>query len=122
MCAYLYVSKPVHAIVGYIEFGKRISLTDWQEKYKHDEVISYRIEQYIQKRKYVVPVLSYYDTESISLYELREQFSKFVVPQSYYYLDNYPELHEFVKKRAVIGERLVHNNFDNLSDDYICVL
>ena len=62
VCAYLYVSKPVHAIVGYIEFGKRISLTDWQEKYKHDEVISYRIEQYIQKRKYVVPVLSYYDT------------------------------------------------------------
>ena len=36
--AYLYISKPIQKIVGYIEFDKRIDLNDWKEKYKDNKV------------------------------------------------------------------------------------
>ena len=32
--AYLYISKPVQKIIGYIEFDKRINLQDWKKNTK----------------------------------------------------------------------------------------
>ena len=41
--AYLYISKPIQKIVGYIEFDKRIELKDWEEKYKYNVKVNERI-------------------------------------------------------------------------------
>lgn len=59
-------------------------------------------------------------TKEIELRTLQEFDSKFVCPQMYYYLENYPKLFEFIKKNAIeIGELKV-NSFEEIDRDDIC--
>ena len=78
--AYMYVSKPIQAITGYIEFGERIALTEWAEKYKNDKEVYPRVKEYLKRRKYVDPMLQYVDTEPIFLEDLQKSISKFIIP------------------------------------------
>ena len=120
--AYMYVSKPVQAITGYIEFGERIALTEWAEKYKNDAEVYPRVEEYLKRRKYVVPILKYVDTEPILLEDLQKNISKFIIPQSYYFLDNFTELFKYVKQQTVFGSHQINNVFDNVDKNKICQL
>ena len=47
-----------------------------------------------------MPVLSFQMTKEIELETLRKFNPNFVCPQMYYYLDNYPELFDFIWKNA----------------------
>lgn len=120
--AYMYVSKPVQAIVGYVEFGERIPLSKWADIYKNDVEISQRIEEYMTRRKFVAPILSYTDTVPISLDDINRNLSKFIIPQSYYYLDNYPELFEYIKSHTVFKSYKVTNDFSVIDKNQICSL
>lgn len=118
--AYMYVSTPTKSIVGKIHLGKRMEIAAWKEEYGDDSEVMERIEDFLSKRRYVMPILSFQLTEAISLDKLREFNPKFVCPQMYYYLDNYPELFEFIKDNAIEKEELLVNDFSVVDKKDIC--
>lgn len=61
-----------------------------------------------------MPVLDFYIVKEIELETIHKYIPNFVCPQIYYYLDNYPELFDFIKKNATdIGELQI-NSFVNI--------
>lgn len=118
--AYMYVSSPKKMIVGKIHLGKKIDINKWKEDYNYNKEVISRIDDFIVKHKYAMPILSFQMTEPIDLETIREFNNKFVCPQMYYYLDNYPELFEFIRDKAKDIGDLKKNNFENVRLDDIC--
>lgn len=119
--AYLYISKPVQKIVGYIEFNKRINLKDWKERYKDNVEVSSRIEDYISRNyRYAMPINKFKMTTEIPLIDLRSNLEKFIIPESYYYLDNFTDLDKYIKSNIEFTGEIVNNNFKVIDEDDIC--
>lgn len=119
--AYLYISKPVQKIVGYIEFDKRINLQDWKEKYKNNSEVSNRIDDYISKNyKYAMPINKFKMTTEIPLVDLKNYLNKFIIPESYYYLDNFMDLYNYIKRNIEFTGEVVENNFKVIDNADIC--
>lgn len=119
--AYLYISKPIQKIVGYIEFDKRIELKDWKEIYKNNVEVSRRINDYLSRNyKYAMPINKFKMTTEISLSDLRNDLEKFIIPESYYYLDNFIELKEYIGKNIEFTNEVVENSFQTIQDEDIC--
>lgn len=119
--AYLYISKPIQKIVGYIEFDKRIELKDWKNKYKDNIEVSKRIDDYISRNyKYAMPINKFKMTTEIPLSDLKNNLEKFIIPESYYYLDNFIELKEYIEKNIDFTDEVVVNNFQVVTDENIC--
>lgn len=119
--AYLYISKPIQKIVGYIEFDKRIELKDWKDKYKDNIEVRKRIDDYISRNyKYAMPINKFKMTTEISLSDLKNNLEKFIIPESYYYLDNFIELKEYIEKNIDFTDEVIENNFQVVSDENIC--
>lgn len=53
--------------------------------------------------------------EPIGISEVIEVF-----PQSYFYLDNKPEVFDFIKSKIKMKGTEIINSFDNISSDLIC--
>lgn len=118
--AYMYVSSPMKKIVGKIHLGRKIDINTWKEQYKDDAEVCERIDDFLTRHTFAMPVLSFQMTDEIDLETLRQFKPDFVCPQMYYYLENYPDLFEFIKEKAVdIGELQVHS-FDEISSEDIC--
>ena len=118
--AYMYVSTPMKQIVGKVHFGRRIDIHTWREQYQADARVCERIDDFLMRHRYAMPVLSYQMTKAIDLQTLRQFDPKFVCPQMYYYLDKYPKLFEFIKKNATdIGVKKI-NSFADISQEEIC--
>jgi len=119
--AYLYISKPIQKIVGYIEFDKRIELKDWKNKYKDNLEVSKRIDDYISRNyKYAMPINKFKMTTEIALNDLRKDLDKFIIPESYYYLDNFIELKEYIDKNIEFTNEVVEHDFQIIYDEDIC--
>ena len=119
--AYLYISKPIQKIVWYIEFNKRINLQDWKEKYKNNVEVSSRIEDYISRNyRYAMPINKFKMTTEIPLIDLRSNLEKFIIPESYYYLDNFTDLDKYIKSNIEFTGEIVNNNFKVIDEDDIC--
>ena len=107
--AYMYVSSPMKMIVGKIHLGRKIDINTWKEEYKEDEQVCERIDDFLTRHTYAMPILSFQMTKEIDLETLRKFNRNFICPQMYYYLENYPELFEFIKKNATdIGKPQVY--------------
>ena len=120
LIAYLYVSKPVQEISGIIKLGRRELVSDWYEQYKNDDVVRARIEEYQdRKNKYAMPVLSYQRTTGIKLETILQEHPDFLIPQSYYYLDELP-LFDLIKSRLVPIEEERINDFSKALPDEVC--
>lgn len=118
--AYMYVSTPMKMIVGKIHLGKRININTWKEEYKDSPDVVERINDFLTRHQYVMPIISCQVTETIDLETLRKFNPKFVCPQMYYYLDNYPELFGFIKDNAREIGKLQMNDFNNITTAQIC--
>ena len=118
--AYMYVSTPMKMIVGKIHLGKRIDINTWKDKYHNNPEIVERINDFLTRHQYAMPIISFQMTEGIDLETLRQFNPKFVCPQMYYYLDNYPELFEFIRKNTADKGKKQMNNFENASLNEIC--
>lgn len=119
--AYLYISKPVQKVVGYIEFDKRINLQDWKEKYKNNSEVSNRIDDYISKNyKYAMPINKFKMTTEIPLIDLKNNLNKFIIPESYYYLDNFMDLNNYIRKNIEFTGEVIENNFKVIDSADIC--
>ncbi|MCI8309261.1 MAG: hypothetical protein HFJ45_03450 [Clostridia bacterium] len=119
--AYLYISKPAQKVVGYIEFDKRINLQDWKEKYKNNSEVSNRIDDYISKNyKYAMPINKFKMTTEIPLIDLKNNLNKFIIPESYYYLDNFMDLNNYIRRNIEFTGEVVENNFKVIDSADIC--
>lgn len=118
--AYMYVSSPMKMIVGKIHLGRKININTWKEQYREDDEVCARVGDYLTRHEYAMPVLSFQMTKEISLDELRKFNPKFVCPQMYYYLENYPDLFEYIKANAVDVGELQVNSFDSVAKEDIC--
>lgn len=118
--AYMYVSSPMKMIVGKIHLGRKIDINVWKDKYKDDLEVCDRIDEFLTRHTYAMPILSFQMTNEIDLETLRKFKSDFVCPQMYYYLEKYLDLFEFIKNNATdIGELKV-NSFENIEKEDIC--
>lgn len=118
--AYMYVSSPMKMIVGKIHLGRRIDINTWKEKYKDDTDVCERIDDFLTRHAYAMPVLSFQMTKEIDLATLRKFNPKFVCPQMYYYLENNPELLEFIENNATDIDELLINSFESIDKEDIC--
>lgn len=93
---YMYVSKPCMEIKGIAVLGKRIDMskvyTDspFYSQALHD---GYNPDQYV----YGMPIKSIQITSPLSLACIQSNIPSFKAPQSYYYLDNNPELLKLIE-------------------------
>lgn len=118
--AYMYVSSPMKMVVGKIHLGRKIDINTWKNLYKDDKEVCNRIDDFLTRHTYAMPVLSFQTTEEITLERLREFNLNFVCPQMYYYLGNYPKRFEFIKSNAIDVGELRINSFDNIGKEEIC--
>ena len=94
--AYIYISKTKKSIVAKIKFGEPIIadantialIAEQEEPGSYNGMMEYLYNNI----GYAIPV-------EVSLSKLQQQFSNFVVPQSYYLLDKKPELLSFLDSR-----------------------
>ena len=120
VCAFLYVSRPVQKIVGFMYFGQPVLLSDWKSMYEGEREVLERINRQMVKNRYVMPIKGYQMTKDICLQDIKNKFPKVVIPQSYYYLDNFPELFNYVQENAELVGGMNNNSFLNIQSNDIC--
>ena len=118
--AYMYVSTPMKMIVGKIHLGKRININSWKDEFKDNINVVGRIDDFLTRHQYAMPIISFQMTEAIDLETLRGFNPKFVCPQMYYYLENYPDLFAYINENAKDVEELKINDFENVNANDIC--
>lgn len=116
---YMYVSSPVQAITGIIYLGKRHLLSDWKEEFKKDVSAVERICEFEESAKYAMEIVEFQETTSVELAMLRRDLSKFIIPQSYYYLDG-TELLDYLKEHISELEVNIKHTFSDITSDMVC--
>ena len=117
---YMYITKPVMKVCGIIDLKRRIALAEWEKKYSYDDAIVQRIRKYRVKNNYAMPIKSYYETEALSLEELRGEFKGFFAPQFCYDLDKNELLRKFIEKKCVMTGIMINNEIDVEKENEIC--
>jgi len=93
---YMYITSPCMEIRGVAVLGKRIDMatvpvdSSFYSQAIHD---GYKPNQYV----YGMPIRSIQLTTPISLAHIQSHIASFKAPQSYYYLDNNPELLQLIE-------------------------
>ena len=97
------------------------SISHLKEKYKDNKEVSQRIDDYINRNyKYVMPINIFRMTSTIELSYLRNDLKKFIIPESYYYLDNFTELEKYIEKNIKFTDEVIENSFKVVKDEDIC--
>jgi len=92
-----------------------------KEKYKNNIEVSNRIDDYISRNyKYAMPINKFRMTTEISLRDLKNSLDKFIIPESYYYLDNFIDLDNYIKSNIKFTGEIVENNFQVIDEADIC--
>jgi len=117
--AYIYVSKPIKSICGIMYLSNKTSLLDWKEKYKDDGEAVKRIEAYLPQHKFGMEINRFENTNAIPLEILRQDLSKFIVPQMYYFIDD-SELLRYLEEKLIPDGTVVTHNYDEITSAMIC--
>lgn len=119
--AYIYLGVPRRQLVAIAELGMREELSDWLIKYKDDVVAVERINEFLTRNRYVMPIKSIQEIEPIDMRKMEKDIQGFRVPISYMFLDDKPELFEYIKKRThLIGKKQRHN-FAKVTSQDVCL-
>lgn len=118
--AYIYVSRPVQALEGYMILGNKTSLLYWRGKYSYDQEAQERINQYLKRYKYAMEIQEFQATIRISLNELRTAVPKFLIPQMYYFIDDSDLLLYLEKNLKPIEDKITHD-FSEINSNKICL-
>lgn len=103
--AYIYISKTLKKIVAKIEFGKPIigdaktiaTIAEKEQPGCYQDMIDYMYNNI----GYAIPVKKIIPIEEINLDEIKKAFPDFAAPQSYYILDNKPDLLEYLNNKEI---------------------
>lgn len=119
--AYMYISKPVKAISGICYLNNRHLLSDWEKTFANDSAALSRIQRYKNLYTYAMEITEFQETEKIHLSDLKNHFPDFIVPQSYYYLDNRPLLLKYIQENTIFKGKIIKNNFSKIEASSICI-
>lgn len=117
--AYMYVSSPVCAITGILYLGKRHWLSDWEETFSEDLDAVNRIKKYRENYRFAMEIDEFQETTTLPLKQLRQDLSKFVAPQMYYYLDG-TELLTYIEENISSKEINIKHTFENITANQVC--
>lgn len=117
--AYIYVSTPMKAICGIMYLNNKTSLLDWKEQYSYDVEAVKRIDEYLENYKFGMEITRFENTNSIPLETLRNDLSKFIVPQMYYFIED-SELLSYLEANLVPDGTVVTHTYENVTSDMIC--
>lgn len=119
--AYIYLGLPYRQIVAKVELGAPIPMEKWLNDYKSDPEAICRIKDFMQRSNVAMPILSFQKMKPIDAREMEKKIQGFRVPISYMFLDDKPELNDYVTSREIlVGEKIVHN-FDHITSEDICI-
>jgi hypothetical protein len=59
-------------------------------------------------------------TTEIPLTDLKNNLNKFIIPESYYYLDNFIDLNNYINSNIEFTGEVVENNFEIIKEADIC--
>lgn len=119
--AYMYVSKPVRAITGIVYLNNRHVISDWKNEFAADSEAVERIENYEKSYRYAMEILEFQETTEIRLDDLKRDIPNFVVPQSYIYLDNNPELLEYIENQIRLKAVNIQHDFSTITSNQVCL-
>ena len=108
---YMYITSPCKAIKGIIELGKRVDMSrvtrnsSFYAQALHD---GYKPDRYL----YGMPIRSVRTTNALTLADIKSLIPNFIAPQSYYILDNNPELLQLIESRIQPITDCVYNSFE----------
>lgn len=118
--AFLYIGKPVQAIVAEIGLGERESLEDIKEKYKNNITVTTRIDDFLTRNNYAMKVLWFKEIVPIELNDLLEQFPDFSIPRSYLVLENKPKIMEWLDATKRYTTTSYQNHITDFDENNIC--
>lgn len=119
--AYIYLGLPRRQLVAIAELGKREELVDWLKRYNADNKAVERIKDYLARNRYAMPIQSIQEIEPIDMRKMEREIAGFRVPISYMFLDDKPEVFEYIKRNTKpIGIRKEHDFSDITSKD-VCL-
>lgn len=117
-CAFMYVSAPIKAIKGIIYFKDILNLEDLIGQF--DDQTDVRINSYLDKYHQVGSIKAIQKINPITLAELRDAVQNFIAPQSYLYIDNYPNLKRFIFKNLILDGDIITNNLEDILPEQLC--
>jgi len=118
--AYIYLGFPMQKVVAIISLGERISLEDWLIQYKDNSATCSRIQDFMSRNRYAMPVLDFQEIAPISLEAYKSKQPNFIVPRSYYILENNPSLQKYLEEQTQYKGEKRTNTFDDNLEDIIC--
>lgn len=119
--AYIYLGLPYRQIVAKIHLGKREELSDWLTEYSYDTEAVERINDYLTRNHFAMPIYSFQEIEPIDARLMEQTINGFRVPISYIFLDDKPELFNYIKSREVLKGQEITHRFDNITSKEICI-
>lgn len=118
--AFIYVSRPIQAIMGIVYLNNRVDIESWKEQYSYDSDALKRIDKYLLQYRVAVQIKEFQNTSAITLNELKNKFPNFLIPQMYYFLDDLPLL-KFLESNLKELNQPIKHNFDYIDSSLICV-
>ena len=118
--AFIYVSRPIQAIMGIVYLNNRVDIESWKEQYSYDSDALKRIDKYLLQYRVAVQIKEFQNTSAITLNELKNKFPNFLIPQMYYFLDDLPLL-KFLESNLKELDQPIKHNFDYIDSSLICV-
>ena len=120
--AFLYLGKPNQQIVAEIGLSRRELLSDWMNRYHDDIEVVARIQDFMQRNKFVMKVLWFKEIEPISIIGLQEKFPELKIPISFHFLDKKPDVLKWIDTNKKYTGYQIENDFSDISKDDICTI
>lgn len=100
--------------------GERENISEWLDRYSYDKKAVERIKDCLTRNNYAKPILSYQELHPIDARKMEKELDAFRVPISYMFIDDRPDILNYIRVREkTINEEITHD-FCNLSSDKIC--
>ncbi len=104
--AFIYISKTLKKIVAIIDFDKPVydsaeniaQISEKEKENSFNDMIEYIGEE---NSGYAIPIKKITKIENITLEQLKEKINKFTVPQSFFYVNDKPELLEVLENLEI---------------------
>ena len=101
--------------------GQPERIQDWLEKYGEDEDAKERIEDCLTRNTVAMPIYSYQEIEPIDMRQMEKEIKGFRVPISYMYIDDKPQIYDYIKDRTRHKGNKIEHNFENVTSKDICI-
>lgn len=118
--AYIYLGLPYREIVAKIVMGERENISEWLDKYSYDKKAIERIQDCLTRNNYAKPILSYQEIYPIDVKKMEKELDAFRVPISYMFIDDRPDILNYIRDHETNISKEITHDFCNLSSDKIC--